>query len=70
MCLAVQGKIIAIKDDIATVDYDVEHRTGKIIEGDFKEGEYVIVQGGIVALKVPAEEAKQALALYKEAVQE
>ena len=66
MCLAVPGKIIGIKDNEAIVDYELEQRKGLIIDGDFKEGDYVIIQGGVVMQKVEEHEAKQALALYKE----
>jgi hydrogenase expression/formation protein HypC len=65
MCLAIPGKIIAIKKDVATVDYGSQKTDATIIEGDFKEGDYVIVQGKIVVEKVPAEELKQWMALYE-----
>ena len=65
MCLAVPGKIIEIKDEIATVDYDLEKRKGKIIDKGFKIGDYVIVQGGIIMQKVKAKEAIEALKSYK-----
>jgi len=65
MCLAVPGKIIGIKDEIATIDYDVEKRKGRIIDKGFKTGDYVIVQGGIVMQKVRSKEAKDALESYK-----
>lgn len=68
MCLAVPGKIVKIDQDEAVIDYGAEQRTAKILEGDYQEGEYAIVQGGIVAIKIPEDEAKQALALYQEAV--
>ena len=63
----VPGKIISIDGDIATIDYEIEQRKAKIID-NFKVGEYVIVQGGIVIQKVPEQEAKDSLALYKKAV--
>ncbi|MFH1650330.1 MAG: HypC/HybG/HupF family hydrogenase formation chaperone [Candidatus Woesearchaeota archaeon] len=68
MCLAVPGKIVKIVDDMATIDYGPEQREAMIIEGEYSVGEYVIVQGKIVAMKIPEEEAKQALSLYQEAV--
>lgn len=69
MCLGVPGKIIRIEQDTAIVDYDIEQRSGKIIDGMYTPGDYVLVQGGFVVMKVPESEAKQALALYKKAVQ-
>ncbi len=68
MCLAVPGKIIRITGDVAVLDYGSEQRTAKIVEGAYREGEYAIVQGGIVVLKVPEAEAEQALQLYQQAV--
>ncbi|RJQ18161.1 HypC/HybG/HupF family hydrogenase formation chaperone [Candidatus Woesearchaeota archaeon] len=68
MCLMVPGKIIAIKGDKATVDYDVEKRTATLVEKKFKIGDYVLVQGGFVIQKVSDVEAKESLELYKKAV--
>ncbi|MBR9699166.1 HypC/HybG/HupF family hydrogenase formation chaperone [Candidatus Woesearchaeota archaeon] len=68
MCLAVPGKIVSIKDDTATVDYGEEKREGKILEGDFKEGDYVIIQGGFVMQKIPQKEAEASLKMYQEAI--
>ena len=68
MCLAVPGKIVKIEKDEATIDYELEMRKGKIVEGDFKVGDFVIVQGGFIITKVPEKEAISALNLYKEAV--
>jgi len=70
MCLLVPGKITAIKDDIALVDYGPEERQGKILEGTFKEGDYVLIQGGMIVQKVSEEEAKESLALYQKALEE
>lgn len=70
MCLGVPGKIVKIEKNIATVDYEIEQRKGQIIDQEFKEGDYVIIQGGILTLKVEEEEAKRALSLYKKAVKE
>lgn len=58
MCLAIPGKIILIEGDVATVDYGSEKRKAKIIEGKFKKGDFVIVQGKIVIEKVPEEQVK------------
>ena len=68
MCLSVPGKIIEIKNDIATVDYGIEKRKGKIIEKNYSKGDYVIIQGGIVVQKIEKKEAEEALRMYKKAV--
>lgn len=68
MCLSVPGKIIAIHGDEVIVDYELEQRTGKLIDETetYSMGEYVIIQAGIVVSKVPEKEALDALRLYKE----
>jgi hydrogenase assembly chaperone HypC/HupF len=68
MCLSVPGKITKIVKDLATVDYGSEMRSGKIVEGNFCVGDYVIIQGGIIVMKVPEDEAKESLAMYQKAV--
>jgi len=52
MCLAVPGRIVKIKSNTATVDYELEKREGKILEKGYNVGDYVIIQG-----KAEAEEA-------------
>ncbi len=64
MCLAFPGKIIEIKDDIATVDYGSEKRKAKLVK-DFKVGDYVLVSAGLAIQKVPEKEAIEALKLIK-----
>lgn len=70
MCLAVPGKIVAISGDTATVDYGVEKRTGKILEECYSVGDYVVIQGGFVIMKVEKEEAERALELYANSLAE
>ena len=66
MCLSVPGKIISIKENTATLDYGVEKRKAKLISDDFKIGDYAIVQGGILVIKVDKKEAIESLKLYQE----
>ena len=68
MCLAVPGKIIEIEGDAATVDYGSEKRVGKILSQEYNIGDFVIIQGGIIVLKVTKDEALRALSLYRKAV--
>ncbi|MFH1917305.1 MAG: HypC/HybG/HupF family hydrogenase formation chaperone [Nanoarchaeota archaeon] len=70
MCLAVPGKIVKIDKNSATVDYGTEQRIGSLIEKTYEVGDYVIIQGGIVAMKIEKKEAEEALKLYREAVTE
>ena len=66
MCLAIPGKIMEITKDVATIDYGSERRQARIIEGSFKKGDFVIVQGKMVIEKVPASQVKQWLELVKQ----
>jgi hydrogenase maturation factor len=66
MCLAIPGKITGIKKSMASVDYGDQKTEAKIIEGDFKVGDYVIVQGKIVVEKVPRTQVKQWQKFLKE----
>lgn len=68
MCLAVPGKIVEIKGEEATVDYGITKRKGKLLEQDYKEGDFVIIQGGFVVEKVEEKEAEEALKLYQKAI--
>ncbi len=65
MCLAIPGKIISIKQDIAVIDYGSEKRKARIVEGDYAAGDYVIVQGKIVIEKVPEEQVQGWLQIIK-----
>ena len=64
MCLAIPGKIIEIKDDVAIVEYGKEKREAKLLEKNLKVGDYVIVQNKFVMQKVPEKEALEALKLF------
>ncbi len=59
MCLAIPGRIVKLEEDNAIVDYISEKRVGKIVEGTYKVGDYVIIQGGLVIEKIPQEQAKK-----------
>ena len=59
MCIAFPGKIVKIKEDIATIEYGPEKREAKIITDDISEGDYVIVQNKIIIQKVPKKEAEE-----------
>ncbi len=58
MCLAIPGKIIAIRGGIATVDYGSEKREARIVVGEYTVGDFVIVQAKIVVDKVPPEQVQ------------
>jgi len=59
MCLAIPGKIVEKKGNAVVVDYGSEKREAAIIDGKYKVGDFVIVQGKIVVDQVPAEQVKR-----------
>ena len=68
MCLAVPGKIVSIIDNQAVIEYGVEKRKATLLDANYAIGDYVIVQGGVVAMKVDKEEAEISLRQYCEAL--
>lgn len=58
MCLAIPGKINDIKGRKASIKYPGETREAFLGEPQFKVGDYVLVQMGVVTRKVTEEEAK------------
>lgn len=67
MCLAIPGRIIEIKESNAIVEYYTSERVNaKIVEGSYREGDYVIVQAKLVIEKVPKKEAITWLNALKE----
>ena len=61
MCLAMPGRIVSVEDDNATIQYPAETRSAKLISDDFKVGDYVFVQAGIVLDKISKKEAEESL---------
>ncbi|MBU0977144.1 MAG: HypC/HybG/HupF family hydrogenase formation chaperone [Nanoarchaeota archaeon] len=66
MCLTIPGRIIKIEGDIATLDYGSEKREAKIVEGDYKIGDCVLVQAKIVVEKVSEEQMAGWLEVLKD----
>lgn len=67
MCLAIPGKIIRIKDKRASVYYDNGSSIeAAIIDGNYKTGDYVVVQGKLVVDKVPARQVESWQKFIKE----
>jgi len=67
MCLAIPGKIVKIKGDNATVEYPGQTREAKIIEGEYKVGDYVFVSAKIIVQKISKEEALESLKGWEDA---
>ena len=68
MCLAIPGKVVAIKKKKALIDYGDEEREADISLVDCQEGDYVLVSNRIVIDTVPPEEAEASLKMYRDAV--
>ncbi|MFH1247573.1 MAG: radical SAM protein [Candidatus Omnitrophota bacterium] len=66
MCYAIPGKIEAIEGKTVVVDYFGEKRKAyNEMEGLFV-GDYIYAQGGFAIQKIPQDEAKSVLAVWKE----
>lgn len=60
MCLAIPGKVVEINGDEVTVDYGSEKRkVMKVFEVNL--GDYVIVSNKIIIMKVPEQDAINAI---------
>jgi len=49
----------------ATVDYGGQQRKAGIIQAGYHTGDYVIVQNKIIVKKIPLDEAKESIKLFK-----
>jgi hydrogenase expression/formation protein HypC len=65
MCLAMPGKIIKIEGDDAMIEYPGQTRQAKILDGDYKVGDYVFVSSQIIVQKISDEEARQSLEAWE-----
>ena len=65
MCLAIPGRIVKINGNEATVDYGGQQRKAGIIQAEYCIGDYVIVQNKIIVKKIPLDEAKESIKLFK-----
>ena len=63
MCLAIPGKIISIKNDLAVVDYGGLKKEANITLVDAKVGDYVLVHVGFAIQKVDEKIARETYSL-------
>lgn len=70
MCLAVPGKIVHIKGDIAMIDYDGIRKSANVSLIEAKAGDYVLVHAGFAIDKVNEELAIQNIKQLKEYIQD
>lgn len=59
MCLAIPGRIMSLKGEIAEVDYGGMKTDANVELVDVKEGEWVIVHAGFAIQVLNEEEAKK-----------
>lgn len=64
--MTIPGKIVKIKGDIATLDYGSEIREAKIVEGNYRVGDFVLVQARVVVEKVEGKQMEGWLEVLKE----
>ena len=65
MCVAAPGRVLDIKNNIATIEYSgntVNANAGLV---KIKPGDYVLVHAGLVIQRVDEEEAKNMTELFK-----
>ena len=66
MCVAMPGKVLAVNENIATVDF-----SGNIVEAQadlvsVKVGDYVLVHAGFILQKLSQEEGSSLAQLFRE----
>ena len=66
MCYAIPGKIEAINNKIVIVDYFGEKKKAYNELDGLSIGDYIYAQGGYVIQRIPEDEAKSILAVWKE----
>jgi len=66
MCYAIPGKVIAVEDNLITVDYFGEAKKAKNDFFQLSYGDYIYAQGGFVVQKMSKEEALPILDSWRE----
>ena len=69
MCLAIPSKIVAIEENMATLDVDgVQRKASLLMLENPRLGDYVIVHAGFAIHKIDESVAMETLKILKEAV--
>ena len=66
MCVAVPGKVLEIKDNIARVDFFGNVVIVNVSLVDAKPGDYVLTHAGVAIEKLDPEQAKELVELFEE----
>ena len=64
MCVAAPGRVIEIKDNIATVDYNGNITKANAGVVNVTVGDYVLVHAGLIIQKISKSEAKEMEELF------
>lgn len=66
MCLGVPGKVVAVNDIVATVDFWGVQRPImlNIVDEPVQPGDYVLVHVGFAIRRIPPEDVEETLAFY------
>ena len=66
MCMGIPQLIIAINDDMASIQYRDRVQEAKMPTMEYNIGDYVFAQAGFILQKIEKEDAQKALALLEE----
>jgi hydrogenase expression/formation protein HypC len=67
MCLAIPGRIVAIEDNLATVDINgVVTRADITLLENLSVGDFVLVHAGFAIQKYDREDAEETLRIFRE----
>lgn len=68
MCLGVPGRVIAVDGLVATVDFWGVRKQVRldVVDEPVKPGDYVLNHVGYAIRRIPADQAEDTLALYRE----
>jgi hydrogenase expression/formation protein HypC len=66
MCVAVPGKVLEIKDNVARVDFLGNVVSVNVSLVDVKPGDYVLTHAGIAIEKLDPAQAKEIIELFEE----
>jgi hydrogenase maturation factor len=66
--MTIPGIITSISDNVAKVKILEEEYTAKIIDGNYKVGDYVFIQHQLVVQKIPKSEALESIRQWKEII--
>ncbi len=66
MCYSIPGKVVEINDNIVVVDYFGEKKKARNEFYELFLGDYIYAQGGFVVQKIPPDEAKDILKIWRE----